>query len=202
MKKLLALSALSLTLLLPRFSFAHCDTLDGPVVKTATKALDSGKVAPVLAWVQAKDEAEIKAAFAETTAVRKLGPAARDLADRYFFETLVRLHRSGEGAPYTGLKPAGSAQDPALAAADKAIETGKPEPVAKLLGDVVKEGLAQRFARLHALAAPGDDVARGRAWVAAYVAYVHYVTGIHQAAEGHAAGEPEHHGQEHARHQD
>jgi hypothetical protein len=161
------------------------------VVRTARKALESGKVAPVLAWVQAKDEAEIKAAFDQTLAVRKLGSEAKALADHYFFETLVRVHRAGEGAPYTGLKPAGGVQDPALAAADKAIDTGKPEAVAKLLVDAVKAGLHERFAHLRALKAPGDDVAKGRQWVAAYVAYVHFVVGIHQAATG---GTDEHNG--------
>ena len=199
MKNALVLSAIAIVLLAPRPASAHCDTLDGPVVKTAAKALETGKLAPVLAWVKAKDETAIKTAFAETLAVRKLGPAAKELADRYFFETLVRVHRAGEGAPYTGLKPAGGVQDPALAAADRAVETGKGEPVAKLLGDGVKAGLAAKLAPLRARKAPGDDVAKGREWVEAYVAYVHYVVGVHQAVAG-KAGEPEAVGDAHAAH--
>src|SRR5512132_3165510 len=153
MKIRVALLGLSLSLsvclfLVPRPASAHCDTMDGPVVKAAQKALETGKLGPVLAWVQPKDEAEIKAAFARTLAVRKLSPEARELADRYFFETLVRVHRAGEGAPYTGLKPAGSVVDPALTAADKALETGKLEPVVKLLEDKVNSGLTERFARV------------------------------------------------------
>ncbi len=31
---------------------------------------------------------------------------------------------------------------------------------------------------------PGDDVAAGRQWVAAYVPFVHWVEGVHAAAEG------------------
>jgi hypothetical protein len=198
MKNAIVLSAVSIVLLTPRLASAHCDTLDGPVVKTAQKALATGKVGPVLAWVQAKDEAEIKAAFDETLAVRKLGAEAKALADRYFFETLVRVHRAGEGAPYTGLKPAGSVQEPALALADKAIDTGKLEPVAKLLADAVRTGLHERVAHLRAQKAPGDDVAKGRQWVAAYVAYVHYVVGAHQAAAG-KTGEHEEPAEVHAR---
>lgn len=133
MKSLLALLALSVLLLVPQIVLAHCDTMDGPVVKAAQKALEAAKAGPVLAWVHPKDEAEIKTAFLETLAVRKLSPEAKELADRYFFETLVRIHRAGEGAPYTGLKPAGSVNTPGLAAADRAIETGKIEPVSKLL---------------------------------------------------------------------
>lgn len=189
MKTALALFVLSALGLVPGLASAHCDTMDGPVVKTAQKALDTGKIEPVLAWIQAKDDAEVRAAFVQALAVRKLGPAAKELADRSFFETLVRVHRAGEGAPYTGLKPAGGAQDPALAAADKAIESGKIEPVTKLLTEATKAGLIERFASLRALQVPGDDVAKGREWVEAYVAYVHYVVGIHQAVAGRG---PEH----------
>jgi hypothetical protein len=35
---------------------AHCDTLDGPVVKTAQEALEKGDVTPVLKWVQNDQE--------------------------------------------------------------------------------------------------------------------------------------------------
>lgn len=166
---------------------AHCDTLDGPVVTAARQALDKGSVTPVLAWVQKADEADIRAAFDKTLAVRKLGPQARDLADRYFFETLVRVHRAGEGAPYTGLKPAGQ-PEPALAAADRSIAAGKPDEVAALLSRRTHDGLHRHFEQVMKLRkyAP-DDVAAGRSYVHAYVEYVHYVEGLHAAAQPPAA---------------
>jgi hypothetical protein len=167
--------------LFPRVAAAHCDTLDGPVVKAAQQALVSGKLAPVLAWVQAKDEAEIKTAFEQARAVRKLSPQARELADRYFFETVVRVHRAGEGAPFTGLKPAG-APDPAIAAADQAIATGSATALVALLDDEVHAGLHPKFMRIKALKPPADDVTAGREWVAAYVPFVHYVEGISKLA--------------------
>src|SRR5512147_1018908 len=86
-------------LVVPVPAIAHCDGLDGPVVKAAQKALETGNVNPVLIWVQKKDEGEIKQAFQKTLAVRKLNPQAKELADMYFFETLVRIHRAGEGEP-------------------------------------------------------------------------------------------------------
>ena len=116
----------------PSVARPHCDTLDGPVVVAARTALESGKLEPVLAWVQPDDEAEIRQAFASARAVRKAGKEPRELADRWFFETLVRVHRAGEGAPFTGLKPAGT-PDPAVAAADRLIAKGEAKPLEELL---------------------------------------------------------------------
>src|SRR5574341_1508897 len=118
---------LAMLLFLPSTIFAHCDGLDGPVVKAAQRALESGNVNHVLIWVRKNDEGEIKQAFQKTLAVRKSSPQAKDLADTYFFETLVRIHRAGEGAPYTGLKPAGQDLGPAIPAADQALTSGSPE---------------------------------------------------------------------------
>jgi hypothetical protein len=99
--------ACSVILSAPARVLAHCDGLDGPVVKGAQRALDTRNPAFAVIWVQAKDEPEIRTAFERTLAVRALSPQAKELADRFFFETLVRVHRAGEGAPFTGLKPAG-----------------------------------------------------------------------------------------------
>lgn len=167
---------------------AHCDTLDGPVVSEARRALDSGNVNLVLGWVQKKDEAGIRAAFEKAVAVRKGGAGAKELAETYFFETLVRVHRAGEGAPYTGLKPAGRIEPP-VAAADKSIETGKLEPVAKMAMERVEHGLHKNF---EAVAAKKkydpNDVAAARAYVGAYVTYVHYVEGLYNAAAAAGGG--------------
>jgi hypothetical protein len=191
MSKIAALVALSLTLIAPGVARAHCDTLDGPVVETARKALETGQVNPVLAWVRPADEAEIRAAFTRAVAVRKAGPEARQLADTWFFETLVRVHRAGEGAPYTGLKAAGQDLGPAVPAADKAIEKGSPDAVEKLVVDAVRSGLRERYARVMARKPPAADVAAGRAWVEAYVPYVHYVEGVFEAAHGKLGAHPE-----------
>ncbi len=164
---------------------AHCDGLDGPVVKAAQKALATGSVDPVLIWVQKQDEAQIKTAFQKTLAVRKLNAAAQDLADMYFFETLVRVHRAGEGAPYTGLKPAGRDLGPAIPAADAALENGRIDPVVKLLSQELENGVRRRFREAaERKKFEPSDVAAGREFVKAYVEYIHYVEGLHQAAAG------------------
>lgn len=164
--------------------FAHCDGLDGPVVTVAKKALETGDVNLVLIWVQKKDEAEIKKAFQKTLAVRKLNPEAKELADMYFFETLVRIHRAGEGAPYTGLKPAGRDLGPAIPAADKAIVDGKLEPLFKLLTDTIHNGLHEKFKDVMAKKNfKKDDVEAGRKYIEAYVLFIHYVEELHEAAK-------------------
>lgn len=92
----------------------HCDSLDGPVVNAARRALDVGEVDIVLPFVPEEAEAEVRAVFDAVVPVRALGREARDVADRLFFETVVRLHRAGEGAPYDGLRPAGLSVGPVI----------------------------------------------------------------------------------------
>jgi len=172
-------------------TFAHCDTLDGPVVQTARKALKKGDVTSLLKWVQADDEKEIRIAFKKTLAVRAKGVEAKELADMYFFETLVRIHRAGEGAPYTGLKP-GEAVDPAVALADKALEEGSVEKLINILSSAMADGIRERFqnareTRNHA----NDSVSAGREFVEAYVIFTHYVEGLHADIKGKSG----HHGE-------
>lgn len=170
-------------LLLPRDLEAHCDGMDGPVVGAAQKALETGNVNLVLIWVQKQDETAISRAFEKTLAVRKLDSGAKELADLYFFETLVRIHRAGEGAPYTGLKPAGRDLGPAILAADHAVETGSIEPVVKLLTDEIRTGVTVQFKEMIVKKnVPPGNIDAGREYVKAYVEFIHYVEGIHQAA--------------------
>ncbi len=166
----------------PSLAQAHCDTMNGPVVGDARAALGSGDPTPTLKWVKKDAEPEIRAAFQRALAVRAAGGEARTLADTWFFETLVRLHRAGEGAPYTGLKPAGTV--PAvLRAADAALDAGTIDAVtARLTGDLAA-GMRARYARvISARQRAGESVEAGRAYVEAYVDYVHYVETLHEAA--------------------
>ena len=173
----------TLILLGPSSLFAHCDGMDGPVITDAKKALETGDVNLVLIWVQKKDEVEVRNAFQKTLVVRKLNPEARELADLYFFETLVRIHRAGEGEPYTGIKPAGRDLGSAIPAADKAIRDGKLEPLYKILTNKIYDGLHDRFeAVMKKKGFKKDDVAAGREFVEAYVPFLHYVEALYDAA--------------------
>jgi len=204
---IMAAAGILVAMLVPvllRDAAAHCDTLDGPVVAAAKQALESGDVTPVLKWVSASSEAEVRDAFTKTLVVRTKGPEAKELADMYFFETLVRLHRAGEGAPYTGLKPAGSELNPAVAQADKALESGSDDAVVALVTKAVEAGIRERFAHVAEAKKHADEsVEAGRAFVAAYVEFVHYVerlfddaaaTHAHHADEAAPSAESEHEG--------
>jgi len=163
---------------------AHCDTLDGPVVESARKSLATGDVTPVLKWVSIDDEQVIRTAFQNTMEVRKLGGQAQKLADMYFFETLVRIHRAGEGATYTGLKP-GVEVDPAIALADKALESGSVDKLVGVLTDATAKGIRERFRRALETRKHADkSVNAGREFVEAYVIFTHYVEGVHASVKG------------------
>ncbi len=180
----LAGTILGVAVLLSPRAFAHCDTMDGPVVLAARAALQQNDITPVLKWVKPDGEAEVKAAFARTLAVRAKGPEARDLADQFFFETLVRVHRAGEGAPFTGLKPAGTPLELPIREADNALETGSLDKVVKLVTEDAAAGIRRRFAEVQEKKRHAEHNAEaGRELVAAYVDYVHYVEGLHQATQ-------------------
>ncbi len=170
---------LALVIAVP-FAAAHCDTVAGPVIADARLALEKGDITPVLKWIRPADEPELRALFTKTLAVRSTGEAAREIADRYFFETLVRIHRAGEGAPFTGLKD--EPLDPPIALADEALQSGSPEGLVKEVTADLTAGLRQRFAaaaeaRKHA----NDSVAAGREYVARYVELMHYIERLHAA---------------------
>ena len=168
--------AMMLVLAITGSALAHCDTMDGPVVTLARQALDKGDVKLILPWVAAGQEGEIRKEFDLTMAVRGKGEKEKELADMYFFETLVRIHREGEGAPYTGLKPARLDLGPAIPAADKALESGDPGPLLKLINEKIHEGIHKYYMEAKEKKAhAGESVEAGRAYVQAYVPYLHFV---------------------------
>ena len=157
-------------------ALAHCDTMDGPVVKAAQKALSTKNVNLVLIWVQEKDETVIKQAFRQTLAVRKLNRDAKNLADKYFFETLVRLHRAGEGEPFTGIEPAGTDPGLIIRVADTALKDNAPEPLLRLFPAANTVEVHTRFKDVIARNRFNEnDVAAGREYVKAYVSFLHYL---------------------------
>jgi hypothetical protein len=164
--------------------FGHCDAVDGPVIIEATQALASGQITPLLKWVKPDREAELRAAFGQTMK----GTVTKD----DFFATLVRLHREGEGAPFTGIKPAGQIPPP-IAAADAALKSGSAEELEAMLLEEIRAGIRSRFAAAQeARKHSAETVDAGRAFVEAYVEYIHYAERLHEAAATRAAHGAEH----------
>ena len=191
-----AIAATGIIVLWPRSASAHCDTEGGPAVTDGRLALATGDPSPALAWVHAEGDAEVREVFGLAQRVRALGGEARLVADRLFLETLVRVHRAGEGAGFDGIKPSGQV-DPVVAAADRSIEAAEIEP---LSGLVPRERLLELRARLGRALTLKDhdvrDVEAGRRWVAAYVSFVKYAEGEEHehgdASHGHDEAAPEH----------
>jgi hypothetical protein len=167
----------------PNTLYAHCDTMNGPVIVTAQAALEKGDVTPVLKWVRPEDEDAIRRVFKDVLTVRKKGPEAKGLADRYFFETLVRLHRAGEGAPFTGLKWA--EPEEGVESADKALETGMVDDLVKTLAGTAEAGIRERFEKtLDKKKHADESVAAGREYVEAYITYVHFIERLRRDISG------------------
>ena len=168
---------------------AHCDGEDGPVATAALRALETGNVSLALPYAPAAAEAEISRAFDQARAVRRLGDQARALADRHFMETVVRLHRAGENAPYVGLQPSGTDHGPAIPAAERALATGQAAPVVDLLTAALQHQVTERLERARGV--PGRpeprsaaEVQAARERVTAAFAFIGYVEGIHAALAG------------------
>jgi hypothetical protein len=187
--------------MLTELVLAHCDSMDGPVVKDAQRALSEKKVDPVLKWIPAKDEAGIRKTFETTLVARAQGEEARQVADAHFFDTLVRVHRASEGEGFTGIKPAGSAE-PAFTETDRALADGQIDELADKYAAAVREGIKRRFdnARAKRQSAEKSPEA-GREYVAAYVELTHFVENLeHLVKEGpshqhRVEGQAEHAGQ-------
>ena len=71
--------------LLPCAANAHCDTMDGPVVMAAKKALEKGDVTPVLKWVKKHADQSVE--------------AGREFVAAYveFMHYVERLHLDAKG---------------------------------------------------------------------------------------------------------
>ena len=146
----------------------HCDSMDGPVVTAARRALDQADVDVILPYVHADGEAEVRQAFDRAVGLRGLGGEAREVADRWFFETVVRVHRAGEGAPFTGLKPAGLDVGPVIPAAERSFETGSVDELIEVLCTAVRGEVERRHGHAMALKKnAGTSVAATREYIEA-----------------------------------
>jgi hypothetical protein len=169
--------------------------MDGPVVTAARQALQQEHVELILPYVPKCSEAEVISAFEKVLPLRKNGSGMREVAELYFFETVVRVHRAGEGAPFTGLKPAGLDVGPIIPLAEKAIETGQPDALISALRDVIKAQALERFERLQHLKEHASlSVDAAREYVEAMLGLQVWAHQVYLSAKAEPHGEGHHHG--------
>jgi len=114
-----------------------------------------------------------------------LGGRSAALADYWFYETAVRLHREGEEAPYTGLKPAGLDWGPVVPRAEKAIEKGNAAEVIEFLLHTVKETLQSRFDKaISRKRYDENDVEAARRYVQAMLGFVLFSHHLYEFVRG------------------
>jgi len=192
---LVPLFILSMLILSTNVTFAHCDTMDGPLIADARKALGQNNVNYVLKWVSSANESEIRDAFNLVMKVKGLSPEAKELSKKYFFDTLVRIHRAGEGVPFTGVKPSGTPIDEKVLAADKSIEIGNLSPLTGKVskGDIPE--LTKRFDKVMSLKNfDVNNVEAGREYIEAYVQFFKFAEGeeTHNDEHGKVASPSDH----------
>ncbi len=167
----------------------HCDTMDGPVAVAAREALDTGNVNLILPYVAEDAEDELKGDFRRALSVRGAGGETGELAELWFIENTVRLHRRGEGAAYTGMKPAGLDWGPVIPRTEEAIERGDPSEVITFLQDAVEEVIRGKFAEvMGARAYDENDVPAARRYVHAMLDFTLFSAHLYlymQGEEGH-----------------
>ena len=162
---------------------AHCDSYDGPVIKDAMKALETNNVDLVFKWITQDQEKEIVGLFDKTYNLKKGDKEIYSIVEKHFLETLVRLHRETEGAPYTGLKPAGTTKQ-IVVLSDKAIENHDIDNLLAQLNNHIADVIKEKYHKVETLNKVKDNSAQeGRAYVEAYVDYTHSLEAFHDILE-------------------
>lgn len=162
---------------------AHCDSYDGPTIKDAVKALETNNVNLVLKWITPEQEQVIIPLFNKTYSLKSGDKEVYEIVEKHFFETLVRLHRETEGAPFTGLKPAGTTKM-IVQLSDKALENNNIDAFLVNLNTHIGKVIKEKYEKVAALEkVKNDSPEKGREYVEAYVDYTHTIEAIHDIAE-------------------
>ncbi len=180
----LLLSVILLSFASPQIASAHCDSYDGPVIKDALKALEQQNVELVLKWVEPKYDEIITDKFNQTLKLTGSNKEVNKILETHFLETLVRLHREGEGASFTGLKPVNS-MTPMVEMADNSLDKNDIDYVINKVNNHLGEVLRERFTKAMELSKSKDNsVKQGRAYVEAYVEYTHTLEALEHIMHG------------------
>ncbi len=105
----------------------------------------------------------------------KAGKDAKEVADDWFFENTIRLHRAEKEHRTPGMKPAGLSEGPVVPRAEKAIETGDPKESIGFILKTVEDDLTHRFHHvMEKKKYDVNDVAAGREFIEAFIGWVVY----------------------------
>lgn len=121
------------------------DAMDGPVISSARRALETNNVLLVLPWVPVASEEELRRSFERTVRERGLGKQIAEFVDMRFFESIVRLHMQGEGRTYGGLRPAGTGTNPVTLRVQSAVEEENPEKLIHFMITALEDQLLIRY---------------------------------------------------------
>ncbi len=182
-KIILCVSFICALLLAPTMTFAHCDTMDGPVITAAKKSIETKNPNYFLIWVQEKDEAKILEEFKNVLEERVKNPSNAESIDTTFFGSLVKIHREGEGATYTGIKPAGDFGSPLIPLVDEAIDSGSSEKLEALFPEALRVQVVDRFQEVIGKKNyPLENVPAGRDYVESYIVFFHWALNLYNAS--------------------
>lgn len=164
-------------------ALAHCDSYDGPVIADARKALEANNPELVFKWISKEQENDVITLFNKTMALKNSDREIYQVVEKYFFETLVRLHRETEGAPYTGLKAPGTTKQ-IIQMSDQALSSGDIDNLVIKLNKHVGSVILEKYRKTAELnQKKNESVEAGRAFVEAYVDYTHTLEAIHDVLE-------------------
>ena len=173
-------------------SFSHCDTESGPVIKAAKQAIKTGNVNYILIWVQKDDSEKIIEVFNKTILNIKKDPTNQENYEKELFTTLLKVHREGEGAEFSGIKDDNTVLKP-IKMADSAIDDGSIKEVSKMVTNHIERVITEKFTELeHARQFDVNDVEAGREYVRKYVEFMHLIEGLHNLVsdQGHGLNSP------------
>jgi hypothetical protein len=140
---------------------------------------------------RSQQEQEIVYLFNKTNSLKSGDKEVYDIVKKHFFETLVRLHRETEGAPYTGLKPAGQTKK-IIQLSDQTIVDNNIDDLLIKLNKHIEKVIREKYKKVAVLSRTKNiSIENGREYVSAYVDYTHTLEALHDILE-HDSGNAEH----------
>jgi glutaredoxin len=155
---------------------SYCETRNGPAIRAAKRALETGNVNYVLIWVPEESEKKLKNLFEKTFCEYKARKDGADITIDWYLETVNRLHKLGENRQYACIKTAGLDESPVILIAEKAIETGDAKEAIRFIPKACEDDFRYRFQ--HVLDKKNYDVnnlSAGRAFVTAFIDFIVYL---------------------------